>query len=88
MKQGIKSNQNLVNMVSPIKSNQDLRVFWKPVNLRDCVWEIHYRTIMKTILQEKETHIYSYAQSHENSRSKRQQWIRNGKNWKRFRRGT
>ena len=36
-------------------SNQNLRVFWKPVNLQDCVWEIHCRIIMKTVLQEKET---------------------------------
>ena len=26
---------------------------WKLVNLQDCVWEIHYQIIMKTILQEK-----------------------------------
>ena len=25
------------------------------MNLRDCVWEIRYRIIIKTILQEKET---------------------------------
>ena len=42
-------------MVNPMRSNQNLRVFWKPVNLQDCVWENLYRTIMKTILQEKET---------------------------------
>ena len=36
-------------------SNQNLRVFWKPVNLQDCVWENLYRIIMKTKLQEKET---------------------------------
>ena len=41
--------------VHPIKSNQNLRVFWKFVNLQDCVWENHCRLIMKTILQEKET---------------------------------
>ena len=49
------------------------------MNLRDCVLEIHYRIIMKTILQEKETiitalqfvsQIYSYASSYENSCSK------------------
>ena len=40
---------------NPIKSNQNLRVFWKLVNPQDCVWENHYRLIMKTILQEKET---------------------------------
>ena len=44
-----------------IKLKQDLRVFWKLVNLRDCVWEIHYQIIMKTILQEKETIHYSIA---------------------------
>ena len=38
---------------------QNLRVFWKLMNLRDCVWEIRYRIIMKTILQEKETIHYS-----------------------------
>ena len=41
------------------KIKKDLRVFWKLVNLQDCVWENHYRTIMKTILQEKETIHYS-----------------------------
>ena len=29
------------------------------MSLRDCVWENHYRIIMKTILQEKETLHYS-----------------------------
>ena len=28
-------------MVDPMRSNQNLRVFWKPVNLQDCVWENH-----------------------------------------------
>ena len=46
-------------MVHPIKLKQDLRVFWKLVNLQDCVWESHYQIIMKTILQEKETIHYS-----------------------------
>ena len=45
----------IVGVVHPIKSNQNLRVFRKPVNLQGCVWEILYRIIMKTILQEKET---------------------------------
>ena len=45
----------IVGVVHPIKSKQNLRVFWKLVNLQDCVWEIQCRTIMKTILQEKET---------------------------------
>ena len=37
------------------KIKQDLRVFWKLVNLQDCVWENLCRIIMKTILQEKVT---------------------------------
>ena len=50
----------IVGMVmNPIRSNQNLRVFWKPVNLQDCVWENLYRIIMKTILQEKERTHYS-----------------------------
>ena len=40
-------------VINPIRSNQNLRVFWKPVNIQDCVWENHCRLIMKTILQEK-----------------------------------
>ena len=68
----------IVGVVHPIKSNQNLRVFQKLVNLLDCVWETHCRLIMKTILQEKETthfsitgsQIYSHAASHENSRCK------------------
>ena len=35
------------------KIRQNLRVFWKPMKPPDCVWEIRYRIIMKTILQEK-----------------------------------
>ena len=35
------------------KLKQNLRVFWKPVNLRECVWEIHYQIIMKTIFAGK-----------------------------------
>ena len=66
-------------VVNPIRPNQNLRVFWKPVNLQDCVWENLSQTIMKTILQEKETiHCsitiwftnFSYASRYENSRSK------------------
>ena len=45
--------------MNPVKSNQNLRVFWKPVNLQDCVWENFYRIIMKTMLQEKEAIHYN-----------------------------
>ena len=57
----------------------NLRVFWKLMNPQECVWEIRYHIIMKTILQEKvrihySTTIwfinYSYASSYENSSSK------------------
>ena len=49
----------IVGVVHPTKLKQDLHVFWELMNLRDCVWEIQYRIIMKTILQEKETIHYS-----------------------------
>ena len=39
----------------PMDSNQNLRVSWKLMNLRDFEWEIQYRIIKTTILQEKET---------------------------------
>ena len=42
-------------VVNPMRSNQNLRAFWKPVNPQDCVWKNLYRIIMRTILQEKGT---------------------------------
>ena len=45
----------IVGVVHPIKSKQNLRVFWKPVNPQDCVWENLYQNIMRTTLQVKET---------------------------------
>ena len=35
------------------KIRQNLLVFWKLMNPQECVWEIRYRIIMKTMLQEK-----------------------------------
>ena len=35
-------------MVHPVRSNQNLRVIWKPVNLQDCEWENLCRIIVKT----------------------------------------
>ena len=87
----------IVGVVDPMKSKQNLRVFWKPVNLQDCVWENLYRIIMKTILQEKETIHYSITTWFTNLclclkpwkfPQQRQQWTRNGENWRKFRRGT
>ena len=43
----------IVGVVHPTKLRQNLCVFWKLMNLQECVWEIRYRIIMKTILQEK-----------------------------------
>ena len=42
-------------MVNPMRSNQNLRVCWMPVNPQDSVCENLYRIIMKTILLEKGT---------------------------------
>ena len=84
-------------VVNPIRSNQNLRVFWKLVNPQECVWEIRYRIIMKTILQEKVRIHYSTTTWFTNLFlcfklwrfwQRKQQWTRNGKNWRKFRRGT
>ena len=81
----------------PMSSNQNMRVLWKLVNLQDCVWENHCRFIMKTIMQEKETIHCSitiwYTKLFLCTKpwkfpQQRQQWTRNGKNWRKFRRGT
>ena len=40
-------------VAKPVRSNQNLRVSWKPVNPQDCVWKNLYRIIMRTILQER-----------------------------------
>ena len=90
----IKNNQHAV---TSMRLKQNLRVFWKPVNLQDCVWENLYRIIMKAMLQEKETLHCSITIWFTNLflclkpwkfPQQTQQWTRNGKMWKRFRRGT
>ena len=50
----------IVGVAHPIKSNQNLRVFWKLVRIQDCVWEYHCRLIMKTILEEKRDNSLQY----------------------------
>ena len=42
--------QNCGTVVDPTKLKQNLRVFGKLMNLRECVWEIRYQIIMKTIV--------------------------------------
>ena len=46
-------------VAKPMRSNENLRVSWKPVNPQDCVWKNLYRIIMKTVLQERRTIHYS-----------------------------
>ena len=78
-------------------SNQNLRVSWKPVNPQDCVWKNLYQIIMRTILQERETFHCNITIWYTNLflclkpwrfPQQRQQWTKNGRNLKRFRRGT
>ena len=78
-------------------SSLNLRVSWKPVNPHDCVWKSLYRIIMRTISQEEETIHYNiticwytnlFLCLKQWSSPQRKQWIRNGRNLKRFRRGT
>ena len=66
-------------VVNAMRSNQNLRVFSKPMNPQDCVWKNLDRIIMRTILQDKGTNHcnikiwftnFSYASSHDDSRSK------------------
>ena len=54
----IKKNYGVVH---PTKLRQNLRVFWKLMNPQECVWEIRYRIITKTILQEKVKIHYSIS---------------------------
>ena len=87
----------IVGMVHPIKWKQNLRVFWKLMNPQECVWEILYRIIIKTILQEKATIHCNITIWYTNLfpclkpwkfLQRRQQWTRNEKNWRKFRSGT
>ena len=48
-----KMMKKIVGVLHPTKLRQNLRLFWKLMNPQECVWEIRYRIIMKTILQEK-----------------------------------
>ena len=45
----------IVGVFYPIKSEQNLRVFRKPVIPQECVRKNQYRIIMRTILQGRET---------------------------------
>ena len=45
--------RKIVGVVHPTKLRQNLRGFLKLMNPQECVWEIRYRRITKTILQER-----------------------------------
>ena len=85
-----KKKIRIVGVVHPIKSNQNLRVFWKLVNLQDCVWENHCRLMMKTILQQHYFLVHKFILMPQAMKipAAGQQWTRNGKNWRNFRHGT
>ena len=76
------------------KLRQNLCVFWKLMNPQECVWEIRYRIIMKTILQKGEISSQHYNLVHKfipmpqamKILAAKQRWTRNGKNWRKFRR--
>ena len=87
----------IVGVVHPTKFRQNLCVFWKLMNLQDCVREIRYRIIIKTIMREKKKIHYSTTIWFINLflclklwkfRQRKHRWTRNGKNWRKFWRGT
>ena len=94
----VKLWRKIVRVVDPSKVKQNLLEFWKLMNLRDCVWEEslpnhhedhiagkgynslqHYNLVHKFIL---------IPPALKKFQQERQQWTRNGKNWRKFRRGT
>ena len=84
-------------VVNPMRSNQNLRVFWKAVNPQECERKNLSQNIMRTMSQEKWTVHCNITIWYTNwflrlkqwrFRQQKQQWIRNGRNLKRFRRGT
>ena len=89
--------RKIVGVVHPTKFRQNLRVFWKLMNPQECVWETRYHQISKTILQEQVNIHCSIAIWFTSLfpclklwkfRQRQQRWTRNGKNWRKFRRGT
>ena len=76
-------------VAKPMRSNQNLRAFWKPVNPQDCVWKNLYRIITRTTLQERVTihcnliiwftNLFLCLKSWRYPQQK-QQWIKNGRN--------
>ena len=81
-----------------IFSSLNLRVSWKPVNPQECVWKETLPKKSWTISQEKVTihfsitiwytYLFLCLRPWRFPQQKSSQWIRNGRNLKRFRRGT
>ena len=80
-----------------MNSNQNLRVSWKPVNPQECVWKNLYQIIMWTILKKEGTIHHHITIWYTNLFLCLKQWrypqqkkqlIKNGRNLKRFQRGT
>ena len=75
-----KKSKHGETVAKPMRSNQNFRVFWKPVNPQDCEGKNLYLITMRTISQEKETihcniiivvhKFIPVPQVHEDSRSK------------------
>ena len=88
--------RSILGVVYPIKFKQNLRVFWKLMNPQECVWKTRYHQVTKTILQEKVRFHYSTTTWFTNLFlcfklkfwQRKQRWRRNGKNWRKVRRGT
>ena len=86
-----------MGVVDPTKWKQNLRVFWKLMNLRECVWGTLNHIIMKTYCRKRwefitapqfGSQIYSYTSSYEISGSESSGGQGMGKNWRKIRRGT
>ena len=85
------------NCGSGVSNKIQTKLAWKVMNPQECVWQIRHREITKTILQERGTIHYSITIWFINLflclklckfRQRKQRWTRNGKNWRKFRRGT
>ena len=85
-------------MVDPTTFRQNLRVFWKLMNPQECVWEIRYHIITKTHIARKGENslqrsnlVHKFIpmpQALKIPAAKAERRTRNGKNWRKFRRGT
>ena len=78
-------------------SNLNFRVSWKPVSPQECVWKNLFQITTRTIMQEEVTIHYNITVWYTNLflclkqwryPQQKQQWMKNGRNLKRFRRGT